>query len=54
MCITDNGKENSYKWQKKKDDKVKREKGKHQDEYFLLYLCWISQNLFPTVYPWKA
>lgn len=23
----------------KKDDKVKREKGKHQDEYFLLYLC---------------
>lgn len=24
---------------KKKDDKVKREKGKHQDEYFLLYLC---------------
>lgn len=39
---------------KKKDDKVKREKGKHQDEYFLLYLCWISQNLFPTVYPWKA
>lgn len=24
---------------KKKDDKVKREKGTHQDEYFLLYLC---------------